>query len=153
MPQNEIYGTRSGAYSAWHRRDSTRRFVGIEKAQLLAMIDIDAMLWVEYDDKTKEPLVLIETAVDSGQTNKPATVTQNLAKRVNLPAFTVLYTLSHLPNPSAPENRDISNFRVKRLWPAPEITWRNYTPEKYAQLLLDLRRWQSEQIDKMFVKT
>ena len=50
--QEEKYGTRDRAYSAWHRRKSTRRFIGIEHAQLLAMIDLDASLYVEYDDGT-----------------------------------------------------------------------------------------------------
>ena len=51
--QEEIYGTRDRAYSAWHRRGSTRRYVGIDRAQLLAMIDLDAALYVEYDNGTK----------------------------------------------------------------------------------------------------
>jgi hypothetical protein len=40
--QEERYNTRDRTYSAWHRRLSTRRFVGLERAQLLAMIDIEA---------------------------------------------------------------------------------------------------------------
>lgn len=54
--QEETYGTRDRAYSAWHRRMSTRRFIGIDRAQLLAMIDLDAALYVEYDNGSKEPL-------------------------------------------------------------------------------------------------
>jgi len=65
--QEERYGQRDRAYSAWHRRLSTRRFVGIDRAQLLAMIDLDAALYVDYDDRTKEPVALIETAMDVGQ--------------------------------------------------------------------------------------
>ena len=52
---------------------------GIDSAQLLAMIDLDASLYVEYDDNSKEPLALIETAQDVGQAHKSATVTTNLA--------------------------------------------------------------------------
>lgn len=44
--QEERYGNRDRTYSAWHRRLSTRRFVGLERAQLLAMIDLDAALYV-----------------------------------------------------------------------------------------------------------
>src|SRR5688500_12286183 len=73
MSQEERFGTRDRSYSAWHRRNSTRRFVGIERAQTLAMIDLDASLYVEYDDATKEPIALIETAIDCGQEFKPAT--------------------------------------------------------------------------------
>ena len=92
MAQEEKYGTRDRTYSAWHRRLSTQRFVGIEKAQLLAMIDLDAALYVEYDDGTKEPLALIETAQDVGQAYKPATVTLRLAKRAD---FALLYRIVH----------------------------------------------------------
>ena len=66
LMQEEIFGTRDRAYSAWHTRGSTRRFIGIDSAQLLAMIDLDAALYVEYDNGTKEPLALIETALDVG---------------------------------------------------------------------------------------
>lgn len=70
MSQEERYGARDMSYSAWHRRNSTRRFIGIEYAQLLAMIDVDVSLYVEYDDKTKMPLALIEIAIDVGQESK-----------------------------------------------------------------------------------
>ena len=66
MAQEEVYNTRDRSYSAWHRRKSTGRFIGFEHAQLLAMIDLDASLYVEYDDGTKEPIALIETAIDVG---------------------------------------------------------------------------------------
>lgn len=65
--QEEQYGTRDLTYSAWHRRLSTRRFVGIERAQALAMIDLDAALYIEYDQGSKHPVALIETARDVGQ--------------------------------------------------------------------------------------
>ena len=80
MTQEERRGTRDMSYSAWHRRKSTSRFVGIEKAQTLAMIDLDAALYVEYDDSEKRPLALIEVAVDVGQRWKAGTVTQLLAR-------------------------------------------------------------------------
>lgn len=148
MPQEEIYGNRNGDYSAWHRRLSTRRFVGLEQAQLLAMIDIDASLWVEYDDGTKEPLALIETAVDDGQPWKPGTVTANLAKRADLPGYVVLYELSDRPNPASPDSRDIKGFRIRRLWPNPDSTWRKLTPKEYTDGLLELRKWQCARLDE-----
>ena len=46
MPHEEVTGTRDRTYSAWHRRMSTRRYVGIEAAQTLCMIDLDASLYV-----------------------------------------------------------------------------------------------------------
>ena len=51
--QEERYSTRDRAYSVWHRRFSTRRFIGIEAAQRLSMIDLDAALYVEYDDHSR----------------------------------------------------------------------------------------------------
>jgi len=147
--QEEIYNTRDRAYSAWHRRLSTRRFIGIEKAQLLAMIDLDASLYVEYDDGTKEPLVLIETAIDVGQAYKNATVTCKLAKRVHppIPCFVVLYKLSESKNPADKKWSDIAQFRVKRLHPNPEKNWRILTPEQWANALLKMRLWAAKKID------
>jgi hypothetical protein len=150
MAQEESFGTRERAYSAWHRRGSTRRFVGIESAQALAMIDVDVALWVEYDDATKEPLALIETALDRGQDIKPATVTRRLAQRClpTLPAYILLYRLSAAPNPADPQHRDIEQFRVRRIWPQPESTWQTLTPRQWAERLLELRGWSARQIDK-----
>lgn len=85
--QEEVFASRDRAYSAWHRRNSTRWFVGIDRAQLLAMVDLDCSLFIEYDDGTKEPLALIETARDVGQPYKPATVTLALARKAKLPCY------------------------------------------------------------------
>lgn len=140
MTQEERFGTRDRSYSAWHRRQSTRRFVGIEDAQLLAMIDLDASLYVEYDDGDKEPLALIETARDVGQAYKPATVTLRLAQRACLPCYVVLYSLSDLPNPADPQWMDIDSFRVRRLNPPSPCGWQIVTPEKWALHLRRMRR-------------
>ena len=148
MTQEERYANRDGSYSAWHRRHSTRRFVGIEQAQLLAMIDLDACLYVEYDDGTKEPLALIEVAMDVGQEHKTATVTTNLAKRANIPCLVVLYSLNDKPNPADSKCADIASFRVKRLWPRSQHRdWKILTPSEYAQSLLDLRKYKANQLD------
>ena len=145
--QEEKHGVRNRHYSAWHRRASTRRFVGIEKAQLLAMIDLDASLYVEYDDGTKEPLALIETAQDVGQ-YKSAAVTKNLAVKASLPCYVVLYTLSDDPNPADSQWEDIKQFRVKRLWPKPEYEWKTYSPLEWANCLVKLRKWSAEKLDQ-----
>ncbi len=147
MSQEERYGTRDRSYSAWHRRKSTRRYIGIENAQLLAMIDLDASLYVEYDDGTKEPLALIETARDVGQPYKTFTVTCNLAKMADLPCFVVLYTLSNDPNPADQEWPDIVSFRIKRVYPHPEEIWRVVTPQEWAEGLLKMRKWKAGRID------
>lgn len=147
MPQEEQYNHRDMTYSAWHRRRSTGRYVGIESAQLLAMIDLDVCLYIEYDEEMKEPLALIETARDIGQSYKCATVTRNLAKRADLPAYVVFYTVSDDPNPANPIYGDISLFRVKRLWPSPESEWRSLSPKEYAEGLLKLRAWKTKEFD------
>jgi len=146
--QEEKYGNRDLTYSAWHRRQSTARYIGLESAQLLAMIDLDVALWVEYDDKTKEPIGLIETAQDVGQGNKPSTVTRKLAERSRLPAYVVLYKLSYVPNPAAPKQSDIESFRVKRIYPDPEKSWRVLNPQEYAECLLNMRSWQCKKLDR-----
>jgi len=152
MSQEERYNTRDRSYSAWHRRNSTRRFVGIERAQTLAMIDLDASLYVEYDDGSKEPLALIETALDRGQTMKPATVTKNLAQRCfpTVPAYILLYRLSEERNPADPLWQDIEAFRVRRIWPEPETNWEMLTPKQWADRLVVLREWTARRIDRLF---
>ena len=142
MPQEEIYGKRDRTYSDWHRRNSTRRYIGIEKAQLLTMIDLDASVYVEYDDGTKEPLALIETAMDNGQSFKSATVTLKLAQRANLPCFVLLYKKTASIPP------DIERFRAKRLHPKIEKEWRILTPEEWCKTLLALRKWQCSKLDQ-----
>src|SRR5690606_16497029 len=138
MAQEEQYNSRDRSYSAWHRRNSTRRFVGIEKAQTLAMIDLDAALYVEYDDKTKEPLALVEAAIDTGQAFKSAAVTANLARRAGIPAFTVLYRRSGHRNPADANWPDIDRFRVRRVSPEP-TDWKIVSPELWAKCLLKIR--------------
>ena len=138
-------------YSAWHRRNSTRRFVGIEHAQLLAQIDIDVAVYVEYDDETKEPLALVETAKDIGQNYKCATVTRNLARRAGLEAFIVLYTPSPKENPAAPDWPDIEMFRVKRICPD-ESGWKEVRPDTWAKCLLNIRKRGSAKLDEEWEK-
>ncbi len=147
--QEERYGTRDRHYSAWHRRLSTRRFIGIENAQLLAMIDLDASVYVEYDDQTKEPLALIETARYVGQSYKNATVTRNLARKADLPCFIVLYELSEHPNPADELWRDIERFHVKREWPAYEGGFYIFSPAAWAKFLLRLRRNEADKLDSV----
>ena len=145
--QEERYGSRDRTYSAWHRRRSTRRFVGMERAQLLSMIDIDGALFCEFDDDTLEPLALIETAIDRGQKRKPATVTRRLAARARLPAYVVLYAPASYRNPADPSQFDVERFRVKRLWPQPEREWRTLNPLEWAEALCQIREWAAHRAD------
>jgi hypothetical protein len=121
--------------------------VGIEKAQLLSMIDLDGALYCEFDGSTSEPLALIETAIDHGQSGKAATVTRRLAQRAQLPAYVVLYHPAGSPNPADPSQEDIDRFRVRRLWPYPDATWRTLTPEEWANALVTIRAWSCKRLD------
>lgn len=143
-----MYGTRDRAYSAWHRRRSISRYVGIEAAQTLSMIDLDMCLYVEYDDLSREPLCLIETARDVGQREKACSVTVRLARRARLPAYVVLYQAALEPNPSDVEAPDIEGFRVKRVWPSPESEWRQLDPSEWAAALVRIRAWQAKKVDQ-----
>lgn len=145
--QEESFGDRCRAYSAWHRRLSTRRYVGLERAQLLAMIDLDGVLYLEYDDETREPLALIETARDVGQAYKAAGVLTRLAQRSGLPAFVVLYRCSAEANPADPRWPDVDRFRVRRCWPHPEPEWRVLSPLEWTQELLRLRQIGAARLD------
>lgn len=145
--QEERFSLKDRAYSAWHRRLSTRRFVGIERATRLSMIDLDAALYVEYDDKSREPLALIETARDVGQGHKVATVTAKLARRARLPAYVLLYQTGKQANPADQRYPDIDRFRVRRIWPSPESGWRTLTPQEWAQALLEIRDWSADRLD------
>lgn len=149
MAQEEKYNQRNRHYSAWHRRLSTGRYIGIENAQLLAMIDLDASLYVEYDDGTKEPVALIETAQDVGQPYKTATVTAKLAERADLPCYVVLYTLSDKPNPADSTWNDIVSFRVRRLYPQPERGFRVVEPGDWAKALLEIRKYGARYVDRL----
>lgn len=145
MSQEERFGTRDQSYSAWHRKKSTSRFIGLEKAQLLAMIDLDACPYVEYDDESKDPLALIEVAIDVGQNSKPSTVTRKLAELCNIPALVVLYKLDEdFPNPANERFQDICSFRVKRIHPKEQKEWETLTPSEYAERLLRVRQWSAD---------
>lgn len=147
--QEESTNERDLTYSAWHRRQSTARFVGIEKAQTLAMIDCDVVCFVEYDDRTKVPVALIETAIDVGQKVKPSSVTKNLAKMAGIPAGVLLYTQSDNPNPAYPKHKDIESFRFQQIWPAPlGNDWQLLTPSEWAQKLLAMREYGGRQVFK-----
>jgi len=81
MSRQERYGTRSLAYSRWHR----------PLADKFGLIDIDA---AEYCRACSEPLALIETTRDVGQSHKPVTVTRNLGRRADVPVYVAFYALA-----------------------------------------------------------
>lgn len=147
MSQEERYGMRDLTYSAWHRVRSVSRFVGLEAAQGLKMVDQDVTLYLELESDTREPLCLVEVAIDVGQGEKPASSMARLAARANLPAFVVLYKIARSPNPADGRQFDIESFRIKRIWPAPENTWRVLSPEQWAKALLQIRSWSAARVE------
>ena len=85
--QEELFHTRDLSYSAWHRRRSVARYIGLEQAQLFSMCDVGCILWLEFDHYDKRPFAMIKTAFDVGQQRKPVTAICNLATRVLLPYY------------------------------------------------------------------
>jgi len=103
-------------YSRWHRQ-----FTGEYR-----FIDIDH---VEYCPYCNEPLALIETARDVGQTYKCAEITTLIAKKIGVFSLIVLYKVN--------ESGEIINFRVKYTNPN-GYDYLNYSPMDYLKLLKKL---------------
>lgn len=139
--QRERFGTRDLHYSAWHRVGSLARYIGFDRASRLAMTDLDAVLFSEHDPRTMEPLALVETARDVGQIAKEVRPLAALARRANIPAFIVLYKIADNSNPGDPRFADICMFRIRRVFPRPEVSWRVLTPPQWAEALVEIRRW------------
>ncbi|WP_205194106.1 hypothetical protein [Burkholderia sp. Ap-962] len=110
------------------------------------MVDLDAVLFTEYDNNGKLPLALIEVARDIGQ-EKPAGVMQRLARLAGVPAYVALYTTASAANPANPNWADIERFRVRRMWPRPEESWRILTPRQWARALVQIRGWQLKRFE------
>jgi hypothetical protein len=139
--QAERYPTRDRSYGIWHRVKSIARFLSAQQAATLTMADLDSVLFAEYNYPDKLPLCLVEVARDIGQ-EKPAGVIQNLAKLAGIPAYVALYSHAGSPNPANVNWPDIDHFRVKRIWPHPEESWRTLGPDEWAKALVQIRRWQ-----------
>lgn len=144
MPQAERWHHRDEAYSEWHRLRSISRFMTEAQARQLGMIDVDVTLYCEYQDGSKIPVCLIETALDHGQKWKEAKVTANLAQMADILGFCVLYRLGDTPLPGNPLLRDIVALRVRQLAPHETRIWTPYTPAAWAQELLTLRQGQRQ---------
>ncbi|KUZ59768.1 hypothetical protein WI38_22275 [Burkholderia ubonensis] len=142
----ELYEVRDRAYGAWHRAPSIRRYLRADLAESLSMVDLDSVLFTEYDNTGKIPLALVEVARDIGQ-EKPAGVMQQLARLADVPAYIALYTPAAAANPCNPNWSDIESFRVKRMWPRPEPGWRVLTPAQWARALVRIRGWQMRRFE------
>lgn len=141
--QEEKYNHRDLHYSSWHRRKSTSRFIGVDRAEKLSMIDIDSL---EYNYQTRCPVALIETAQDVGQERKSTTVTSNLAELAGIPCYLVLYTLSENANAANDSWLDIESFRVKRIWPR-KSDFVILTPKEWCEYLEKLRKLPPQDTD------
>lgn len=139
--QEERFGMRDRHYGVWHRVKSIARFIDVRQANALTMADLDSVLFAEYNYPDKLPLCLVEVARDIGQ-DKPAGVIRKLAQFADVPGYVVLYTPANEPNPASPDWPDIESFRVQRVHPHPEATWRTLRPEQWAQALVQIRGWQ-----------
>lgn len=146
--QEERFGWRDSSYSAWHRTASLRRYLGEDLAATLKCCDLDHSIWIEHADGTKEPILLIETAMDVGQDQKTTTVLRQLAKRASLPAYCVLYRRSKTANVGDLRFTDIDSFRIRRVWPDPESEWTDLTPQQWAERLLIIRARGAAKLDR-----
>ena len=125
MSMHERTGKRDLTYSAWHRPESLKQYLGNYQAQQLHVIDID---WCEYCPRCYMPLALIETQ-HGDRPPKRAYVTERLAQLLGIPLWSVSYITD--------TDGTIIAFRRQILWPkAPE---ERVTPALYARWLADLR--------------
>jgi len=149
MPQLERTNTRTLTYSAWHRRDSIKRFTagGEVIASRLTMIDIDGVYVEAKHPYDRPPVALIETVEVSRRLSpteyypKSVNILYQLGKAANIPVFLVLYRpdYSHR-NPADKSWPDIIEFYVKEYYPVQSKKWKLYSPEQYAQFLVELRQ-------------
>lgn len=146
--QFERFLQRDRAYGVWHRARSIARYLGFGRAAQLSMLDLDSVLFTEYDALGKTPLCLIEVAMDIGQ-DKPAGVIRRLAAMAGIPAYVALYTPAPHMNPTNVNWKDIERFRIQRIWPHPEKGWRDLSPGEWADALVRIRGWQMRRFEEM----
>lgn len=127
MSMGERTNKRDLTYSAWHRPENIRRYLGVSIAAKLLLIDID---WCEACCFCSAPLALIETQISNGPP-KEARITARLARMAGIPAFSVSVVL-------AEDTREIAGFRVRQIMPA-SIEVQERTPSAYANFLWSLR--------------
>ena len=108
MSMHERYGKRSLVYSRWHRTECS----GLPFE--CSCIDLDML---EFCKLCRQPLMLCETAIYVGQTYKPTTVLEALAKICQVPAFLIF-----VANKSATYFDDVDKldrFIIRKVWPDP----------------------------------
>lgn len=129
MSRDERYGNRDLTFSRWHRYALPDR---------VTAIDLDM---VEYCQRCRMPLCLIETARDVGQDRKNTIVMRELARSANVVAICILYTPDGNVCPCTSRSRDaacthgISKVRFRRVYPIDE-TWQNWHAFELAAWLI-----------------
>ena len=114
MSRDERYGTRDLTFSRWHRYALPDR---------VTAIDLDM---IEYCQRCRMPLCLIETARDVGQPGKSTIVMSELARAANVVAICVLYTPDGTVCRCERRSRDtqcshgIGQVRFRRVYPLDE---------------------------------
>lgn len=146
--QKEMYGTRDLSFSAWHRRDSIKRFIDYKDAEKLSMIDLDSACFIEWEDNFKEPIAIVEAAIDHGQ-YKHARIIQRLAEKADIYGLLLLYQLSNERNPVDKTVFDILRFKIKVLYPKQNRDdFVTFTPKEWAESLVAMREYALKQIYK-----
>lgn len=141
MADKEKCGFRDATYSAFHRTESIKRFIGDGVcANQIGMIDLDFSLWIEFSTKSYVPLVLVETARYSGNHAKSSTVLKQLCTRANIPGLCVLYEPSSSKNPADRRYQDITQFHVRHRYPHDDNQWLILSPHEYVDLIVSMRR-------------
>ena len=95
MSRYERWGTRDMTFSAWHRT----------LPDWCTAIDLD---FLEYCQRCREPLALIELAQDVGQGFKATAVMEALSRRSGVPSFLILYKK---------DKGSLGECRMARIWP------------------------------------
>lgn len=129
MSRDERYGSRDLTFSRWHR---------YALADRVTAIDLDM---IEYCQRCRMPLCLIETARDVGQPAKATIVMSELAQAANVVAICVLYTPGNecicRRNRKIPGcEHGITEVRFRRVYPIPEPFERQQAWELAAWLTL-----------------
>lgn len=143
MSRDERYGTRDLTFSRWHR---------YALADRVTAIDLDM---IEYCQRCRMPLCLIETARDIGQPGKSTIVMAELARAANVIAICVLYTpageCTCQRNRRTPGcHHGIEEVRFRRVYPVDEpfekqqawelAAWLTLLHDNHEQVACRLRR-------------
>jgi len=114
----EKTGFRDLTYNTWHRDVFPDDF---------GFIDIDQ---VSYCKKCNKILALVETAVDVGQKYKCAKITSDIAKKLDVLCFVLLYKKD--------SDNNIIGFRLRYTNPNCGYFWQDLTVEEYKILMNNL---------------